>query len=177
MVRSAALCPDEGCCGGGGICGTSSSPGVRSWRWPPALLRAVGTCQVFVALLSAGYFTSTWCGQEWYAFSQRTVHGPPDSRNIAPVIWAPIYEDNVPSTVSSVQRFWPANLIDPDIAACYEREGIYGLHRMSKDFYRMVIWKLAQEIANMYYHHNAIPKILNESDLQNPFKKNRHAQS
>jgi hypothetical protein len=79
--------------------------------------------------------------------------------------------------VGGVQRFRPANLIDPDIAACYEREGIYGLYRMSRDFYRMVIWKLAQEIANMYYRHYAVPRILKESDLQDPFKKTRLGQS
>jgi hypothetical protein len=146
-------------------------------HWTPALLRAIGTCQVFVALLSAGYFASTWCSQEWYAFSQRSVTGPPDSQNIAPVVWAPIYEKNIPLTVKKVQRFRPVNLIDPNIATHYEREGIYGLHKMSKDFYSLLIWKLAQEIADMYYHHHAIPKILNESELRDPFKENGLGQS
>jgi len=41
----------------------------------------------------------------------------------------------------------------------------------------LVIWKLAQKIANIYYRHNAIPKILNESELQNPFKKYKPEQS
>lgn len=139
-------------------------------HWTPALLRAIGTCQVFVALLSARYFTRTWCGQEWYAFSQRSVTGPPNSRNIAPVVWAPIYEKNIPPAVNRIQRFRPAN-IDPDIAAYYEREGIYGLHKMSKDSYSLLIWKLALEIADMYYNHNAMSNILNESELQDPFKK------
>src|SRR5215472_7793444 len=48
----------------------SISGGVH---WRSELLEAIGTCQVFVALLSVRYFGSHWCSREWYAFSQRTV--------------------------------------------------------------------------------------------------------
>ena len=42
-------------------------------QWADELLHAAGTCQVLVALLSAPYLKSEWCGMEWHAFSQRTV--------------------------------------------------------------------------------------------------------
>jgi hypothetical protein len=33
--------------------------------WTPDLLNAIGTCQVFVALLSPIYIDRDWCGMEW----------------------------------------------------------------------------------------------------------------
>src|SRR3954466_15961762 len=35
--------------------------------WSDRLSEALGTCRVFVALLSPSYFTSEWCGREWAA--------------------------------------------------------------------------------------------------------------
>ena len=95
-------------------------------HWTGELLRAVGTCQAFVALLSPQYFASAWCGMEWNAFSLRTVArrapGVLDSRRsghytgIVLVNWTPVQAREIPPVVSAVQRFSPAGLPDPDIS-------------------------------------------------------------
>src|SRR5689334_3703665 len=47
-----------------------TQPGTE---WNDKLRRAVGTCQVFVPLLSPGWQTSPWCQLEWQAFSRRAI--------------------------------------------------------------------------------------------------------
>ena len=60
------------------------------------LLQAIGTSQVFVALLSPRYMASSWCGMEWGAFSRRRVVKPfsdapaPGTTGIIPVLWTPV---------------------------------------------------------------------------------------
>ncbi|MBR7833238.1 toll/interleukin-1 receptor domain-containing protein [Actinospica durhamensis] len=45
---------------------------MRSGRdWEREILRAVGSCQVFVDLRSNPYSHSPWCGREWTAFTRR----------------------------------------------------------------------------------------------------------
>ena len=46
-------------------------------QWADVLLHAAGTCQVLIALLSAPYLKSKWCGMEWCAFSRRSAVRPP----------------------------------------------------------------------------------------------------
>jgi TIR domain-containing protein len=147
-------------------------------KWKIKLFRAIGTCSVFVALLSAGYFGSTWCSREWYAFSRRaeTISGSvsPDELTITvPVIWAPIVEDQVPAHINDVQRFTPAPLTTPHETALYRTQGIYGLHKVNKDVYHKVVWKLAQDIARLQYQYQAEHLILNEDELVDIFKEHR----
>ena len=78
--------------------------------WEPTLLQAIGTCQVFVALMSARYFTSPWCGREWHAFSQRTVTPragaePGHETAIVPVVWAPLQAVRTPPAVEQGPAF------------------------------------------------------------------------
>lgn len=42
-------------------------------RWSAALLRAVGTSQSFIALLSPAYVASERCAMEWDAFAHRVI--------------------------------------------------------------------------------------------------------
>lgn len=144
-------------------------------HWNANLLHAVGTCQVFVALLSRPYFRSEWCGMEWYAFSQRKVtgRGSAGSSNqtaIVPVIWAPFRDEDVPSAVSPVQRFSPRGLPD-EVRAQYEADGVFGLLKMSVDHaYPMVIWRLARHIADIHYAHRVEPNVLLDTELCDSFR-------
>jgi TIR domain len=150
----------------------SSMAGGR--RWAPELLHAVATCQVFVPLLSASLFESTWCGYEWYAFSQRRVinrrSGRPDRETaIVPVVWVPHGTKREPPVIGQIQRFTPTGLPE-DVIKKYQSEGIYGLSFVDTNAYRAVVWKLAQRVVGLHLsyrvEHAPIP---DETQLRNAF--------
>ena len=66
-----------------GFMDLSMNPGSE---WRGELLEAVGTCKVFVALLSPSYTASEWCGKEWDAFSRRKVTGGDPGGNTGPAL-------------------------------------------------------------------------------------------
>jgi hypothetical protein len=142
-------------------------------RWTHELLEAIGTCQVFVALLSARYFKSKWCGQEWYAFSQRNDAELAQGRSshhtgMLPVIWAAPLPLKRPSIVSEVQRFAP-EMPDSDNFTLYTKEGIFGLLKTDVTVYDSVVWKLAQQISEFCYNHWIEPHVLAEQELRDAF--------
>lgn len=144
-------------------------------RWSDVVLRALGTCQVFVALLSAPYLESDWCGMEWFAFTQRSVYtrsesAPKAQTCILPVLWSPIRDVRLPRSVLSVQRYSPNNLPYPDLAQLYENEGIFGLMRMRhEDFYQTVVWQLARRIAHIQLDQRVEPRTFTLEELRNSF--------
>jgi hypothetical protein len=140
--------------------------------WASELLNALGTCQVFVALLSVPYVNSSWCGMEWSAFSKRLVTardgGSHHQAPIIPVIWAPVPSDQIPRSINEVQHFSPRQ--PPDFEASYEAEGIYGLMRMGREeAYQLTVWRLAQKIAEFYFDHPIEPGVTLTDDLFNAF--------
>jgi hypothetical protein len=143
--------------------------------WSRELLTAVGTCQVFVALLSASYLECDWCAREWDAFSRREVvkmndDASPHEAGIVPVIWAPVREETHPPAIRAIERFSPTGLRDPDIAANYEKEGIFGLLQMGlNDDYQTVVWKIARRIAEICYDHRVRPRTFEFAELRNIF--------
>jgi hypothetical protein len=152
-------------------------------HWSHELLAAIGTCQVFVALLSPSYFVSLWCSKEWDAFSQRKSTPRAGSRpdhqtGIIPVIWAPILHERVPPVISDIQRFSPHGLPDPDIAAHYQENGVLGLLRMWQEpayqaAYQAVVWRLAQRIARRRSTHWVETHIFRQSELRDIFQEQR----
>ena len=148
-------------------------------RWTPELLHAVGTCQVFVALLSARYLESMWCGMEWDAFSQRPVRAYRESASrhgtcIIPVLWAPPVRDwQCPDAVRQVQRFSPEGLRDTYITQ-YRKDGIFGLCQMGRRApYQAVVFRLAQLVAEIYYTHRVEPRQFVPEQLRNIFEGER----
>jgi TIR domain len=145
--------------------------------WTEDLCQALGTCQVFVALLSPHFLISEWCGREWFAFTQRTVTakaggGRGRSTAIIPVVWAAHRDDDVPAAISKVQRFSPPGVPGLDIEALYRSEGVVGLINMGLEIpYRTVIWRIAQVIADFYYNYQVEPRILREGELRNAFRE------
>jgi hypothetical protein len=119
--------------------------------WNPELVRNVGSCHVFVALLSEHLIRSDWCAMEWDLFSRRTVRprpgkGPRFSHptGIIPVHWAPM-RHTPPPVVHQVQRFKPTG-INHDQFAKYQTEGVLGLLDVDIEAYRAVLWTLAKVI-------------------------------
>jgi hypothetical protein len=143
-------------------------------EWTVELTRAVGTCQVLVALLSAPYLESQWCWSEWWAFEQRAVRSlpgktaPPRSGCIIPVLWAPL-RAALPGRISSRQIFSPDLEPDPKVPAQYEENGIFGLMRMGEpdNSYQIVAWQLSRLIADIYQSQLTEPREFDPVELRN----------
>lgn len=152
-------------------------------RWAGELLRAIGSCRVFVALLSASYFESKWCGMEWFAFSQRTVvkyagNGPEQQSAIIPVVWAaPLPPDQTPAVVADIQRFSPGAAPNMDISRAYEAEGVFGLLKTQVGLYDAVVWRLAQRISDIYYGYQVEPRLLRQHELRDIFREQQEQET
>jgi hypothetical protein len=146
-------------------------------RWTGELLHAVGTCQVFIALLSGPYVASSWCAREWFAFSRRKVASRSGDHatfrtGIIPVIWTTPMPDEhqLPLPITKVQRFAPRELHGEDMRGPYEANGVYGLLRQGRvEQYRGVVWRLAQTIAEFSFACRVEPLVLREDDLNDIF--------
>ena len=142
--------------------------------WTDELMRAVGSCQVLIVLLSARYLQSKWCHMEWHAFSLREVCGRPgrpavpNQGCIVPVVWAPLHAD-LPDHISPRLIWSPTREPDPAVPLHYEENGIVGLMRMGlpKNSYEIVAWQLAKHIAEIYYNQRAEPRVFDLAELQN----------
>jgi hypothetical protein len=131
--------------------------------WRRRLLHAAGSCQVFIALLSTKYVDSSpWCAMEWDLFSSRSVIARPPgtrvTRAIIPVLWAPI-AGTVPKPISAVQRFTPADHVDPRHSTRYRASGIFGLLRTDLDAYMSIVWELALLVQKVHYAQWVEPRV------------------
>jgi hypothetical protein len=149
-------------------------------RWTPELLHAAGSCQIFIPLISPTLLNSRWCAMEWDLFSRRKVvrrdTGEPDHETaIIPVRWTPTHHNAEPAVVSSVQRFYPARIPDPKVAAQYEDEGVYGLLTLNLEAaYRAVVWRLAQRVVQIHRSHWVEPWVpAGTGELRNIFVEGR----
>lgn len=124
-------------------------------RWSDELMNAIGTCQVFIPLVSPNMVASEWCGKEWHAFDKRNkqqrIPPPPSADDfqttILPIKWVPFETSSMPAVVRRIQFFTPTNLPDYEIAEKYWREGLLGLLRTGQEeAYRMIVWRLAQQV-------------------------------
>jgi hypothetical protein len=146
-------------------------------QWLAELLDIVGTCQVFIALLSHPYVTSPWCSKEWDAFSRRKVVSITDDpvthrTGMIPVVWSPMPERRCPRVVSDVQRFLPRGLAGEDISDQYQAEGVYGFKRLNQESqYRFVVWRLAQSIAEFHFACQVEPHVLRPAELRDIFRE------
>jgi TIR domain len=147
-------------------------------QWRPELIRALGSCQVLVALLSVPYLRSEWCGKEWHAFSLREPEpapgaiASPNQGCIVPVRWAPIPFE-LPSVVKDeVTVFTPEpTRQDLDLPRRYTREGVFGLrHTGQEDSYREVVWQLAKLIQRIYYSRRLKPREFQPDELADVFQ-------
>jgi TIR domain-containing protein len=151
--------------------------GSGGTQWRHKLLRAVGTCQVFVCLLSRPYLTSSpWCAREWDAFTRRRVvprtpDADPVQTALVPVLWTPV-RDRLPRIVSEVDLFVPTGL-PPEFAALYLEDGLLGLLKTGQDrVYQAIVWKLAlhvEWIRSSYWVESAV--LDNADDLRTTFDR------
>jgi len=142
--------------------------------WSDDLLHAVGTCQVFIALISVSYLESEWCAMEWDAFSQRKVvaswRASTRQTCIIPVVWAPVPERMFPGSVQAVQRFSLVDLQNADDGQRYQANGVFGLLASAQTIsYQRVVWQLAQQIKEIHQSHLVTPSTPRQNELRNIF--------
>ncbi|MEU4161503.1 TIR-like protein FxsC [Actinoplanes sp. NPDC026670] len=132
-------------------------------RWESSLLRAAGTSQVLVSLLSGPYLRSPWCALEWDVFARRPVvsrTGEPHAQTaIVPVLWTP-FSEPPPPTVAAVQMFTPTGLPDESGTARYLADGLFGLTQTGQTAtYDAIVWKLALHIVRLHQDYRVEPLV------------------
>jgi len=145
------------------------------------LVHAINHCQVFVPLISPHYLSSEWCAREWHAFHRRTYRTRPNARPspgetpVIPVVWSAVETDQLPVEMRRLQLFTPTRLPEPNMAALYRQEGLYGLRNLGRaghEAYDAVVWRLAQRIGRAFGTHEVDPgEAQNLSNLPNHFGK------
>jgi hypothetical protein len=145
-------------------------------RWRPELMRALGSCQVLIALLSVPYLGSEECGKEWHAFSQREkdplpgMKASPHQGCIIPVRWAPIAIE-LPPVVKKEMIFVPQpTRREPDLPALYEQEGLFRLLQAGEeDSCGEIVWQIAKLIQKIYYSQRLRPREFEPDALTDVF--------
>lgn len=133
--------------------------------WEREVLKAVGTCQVFVALLSSPYVNREWCGLEWSAFRRRRswrldlCAWTETNECIVPVLWAPLSDAAMPSVVREVERFSPPPLKAGSLAAAYREQGLRGLRITEPESYAATVWWLAMKIKQKLNDYRVEPGV------------------
>ena len=138
--------------------------------WREELLDALGTCQVFIPLISVAYVTSQWCAMEWDAFSRRTVTSAPSAPRgspIVPVIWGPITASQIPEPIQRYQWF-QATTTDTESYG-YGLSGL--LQTKQEDTYRRLVWQLARRIAELSRTYHVEEQTMRWDELRNIFRQ------
>lgn len=141
---------------------SSLQPGER---WSDSLVTALGTCSVFVPLISPAYVRSKWCAREWHAFhrrSMRTVRPGRSTTPVLPLLWSALPEEHQPPVIRKLQLFLPAEREPADLAKQYRRDGLYGFGVTQHDSYDTLVWRIAQEIWRIDAEHRIEPGIVTD---------------
>jgi hypothetical protein len=158
-----------------GFMDTEGLPG--GMNWPEELIRALGSCQVLVGLLSMPYLKSDWCGREWHAFALRhkesAAGASPNQGCIIPVRWTPLV--GPPPTVLSdhVNVFEPKDVLRiPNLRQRYNAVGIFRLMQEGEEeAVGEIVWQLARKIQETYYSQRLEPRRFTPGDLVNVFRE------
>jgi FxsC-like protein len=117
--------------------------------WPEQLSLNLAHCRVFVPLYSPRYFSSPYCGREWFAFTDRMRQardtGVGDIPAIVPVLWTRVDLNRLPESVRNIQVEQTA------FGERYLSHGIYGLIKLKRlrDEYDETVLMLAQRIVHI----------------------------
>jgi hypothetical protein len=145
--------------------------------WEREICKAVGSCAVFVALLSSPYVNRDWCGFEWDAFRRRRSWQVEQNtwtetnECTIPVLWAPLGRGHTPEVVADVELFRPSTLEVPRLTEAYQRHGLLGLHSVQPELYSAAVWYLAQDIKRKLDDYRVEPIIATgRAELRNAFE-------
>ncbi|MGI5236859.1 TIR-like protein FxsC [Dactylosporangium sp. CA-139066] len=140
--------------------------------YPSRSLEALGSCQVFVPLLSPAYPRSRWCALEWNAFTSRAVRSrenesPTRSTSILPVLWTSTLSNfsQMPDAIRNIQFFYPSRVGRSGNSQQYTEDGLYGMLASNAPGTDEVIFRLAQRIVEIYQSNHVGPLTTDPADL------------
>ncbi|KKK04808.1 TIR-like protein FxsC [Micromonospora sp. HK10] len=118
--------------------------------WSEEIRTALGTCQVFLALCSPGYFGSVWCGREWRAFADRlAVYRRMTGRSAPSLLPLPWRSTRIPAHLTDIQH------TDSVLPAVVFAKGLFRVMRQTRyrDDYDEFIAELAGLIVETAREH------------------------
>jgi len=140
--------------------------------WKRRLAFMLAYSHVLIPLVSPPFLDSTWCGKEWFVFSEREVKVRPPLKEgdsaILPVIWVPVREDRMHPAVRRLQ--YDTLNMPPS----YSREGLLALSRRSNtdDDYGIAVNCIAQRVSELLVHATVAPgRPVNLDTAPNAFNK------
>jgi hypothetical protein len=134
--------------------------------WPDEIADALCSCNTFLAIMTARYFTREYCGKEWTIFDYRrtTLGGPRPPPLVIPILWVPPVEGPLPEFATDLQVTF-----DPTIVPEAERRNLadyaqYGLYHVAKrkktthmSAYETIRAQLATRVINLAKEHPLSP--------------------
>lgn len=129
--------------------------------WSPALVTALRSCQVFVALCGPTYFQRASCGKEWTIFTRRLAsleqHDRSAAASLIPLRWVSMEMPEIAK---------PYQYRDADLGKEYERRGLRPLIHLdrNRDDYKEFVAALANRIVNLA-HRSQIPPYPDQPDF------------
>jgi FxsC-like protein len=113
--------------------------------WKASINRAISGAEVFVPLLSPGYYTRSWPGREWASFEQRLINAGLNQSEVdqrfEPVLWIPMPAE--PARPRLEQALALGSGVSP-----YVENGLRALLRLAayRDSYLAIVDRLAARI-------------------------------
>lgn len=125
-------------------------------RWSPALVQALRTCQVFLALCSPMYFSRPSCGKEWTIFTERLATLERTSReraaSLIPLFW-------IQSPMPAIAQ--PYQYRDSSLGEAYDKHGLRDLLYLKdtpdRYLYHRFVGALAKRIVHLVGQHDIPP--------------------
>jgi FxsC-like protein len=142
--------------------------------WDAAIVEALQSSKVVIAISSPAYFKSEYCGKEWNLFHQRLVTASATGQAvpplIKPIVWVPFKDAEVPPAFSMAQFTFG----DPH--GVHNTKGFKYLLKQFQEFktrYVDLVHNLAQEIIDAADKHSparlaTVPRL---KDIVSPFSR------
>ncbi|MEU6230970.1 TIR-like protein FxsC [Streptomyces sp. NPDC047042] len=124
-------------------------------EWRKVLADALGTCKVFVPLLSPRYFASEFCGKEWWVFSERqrlyveSTPGAQQPQCILPIMWEMCSLNGNSGIPKVAADIW---MDDPAFGEVYAERGLRQIVQLKKKYdteYTEIVIALGKRVAEI----------------------------
>ncbi|GAA2243064.1 hypothetical protein GCM10010368_04870 [Streptomyces roseiscleroticus] len=107
-------------------------------EWRKELTDALGSCKVFLAMISPRYFANDFCGKEWWVFAERQrmhIESTPCSESpqfIIPVMWEKCRLEGAAAIPKVASDIWAH---DPALGRVYAERGLRQMVQLKKKYH------------------------------------------
>jgi FxsC-like protein len=140
--------------------------------WPDEIADALCSCNTFLPIMTARYFTREYCGKEWAVFEERRGKslGTAKAPLIIPVLWVPPIEGPLPEYATDLQVTFDPKIVQQSEQRNLEDYAQYGLYHVAKrkkathvGAYDVIVTELAKRIIQTSKAH-PLPQLV-QADL------------